>query len=165
VSARTFFNYYPSKEDAVLGIDEIAVADELDNAPASVDDPLSAVFDLLYAMFEAGGGTHGRPDLTREVVLQHPTLMSRHILRVTALEGQLTAIIAGWLGADPRFAGDSQAERATAADLILSICLATVRVSMKVRVSQNDTDSADMEPGESVERAVASLRTVMEKLT
>ena len=72
VSTRTFFNYFPSKEDAVLGIDEVAVADELADAPDRVDDPLLAVFDLLHALFESSGGSHAGSDLTREVVLKIP---------------------------------------------------------------------------------------------
>jgi AcrR family transcriptional regulator len=131
VSNRTFFNYFSSKEDAVLGIDEAAVSAELDTVRHSGGDPLAAVFDMIYAVFEASGGKHKKTDLTREVMRKHPQLMTRQMVRVAALEDRLSGIIAAWLADDPRFAADSDEERLDEARIILGICLATVRVSMK----------------------------------
>ena len=169
VSNRTFFNYFPSKEDAVLGIDERAVAAELDRVRDSTGDPVRATFDLIYAVFEASGGRHKNAALTREVLQKHPSLMTRQMVRVAELEDRLSAIVAGWLDDDPRFAGDTESQRLDEARVILGICLATVRVSMKKWASQTDGDpggaaSAPTDPRTTYERAITTLRTVLEKL-
>jgi AcrR family transcriptional regulator len=169
VSSRTFFNYYPSKEDAVLGIDEVAVAAELDQVRDYAGDPLVAMFDLIYAVFEASGGRHKTTALKREVMRKYPQLMTRQMIRVAELEDRLSEIATGWLAKDERFAADSEAERLEEARIILGICLATVRVSMKKWATESDADpggrsSASADPRKSYERAITTLRTVLEKL-
>jgi len=169
VSTRTFFNYYPSKEDAVLGVDEVAILAELDKVRDSEGDPLSLTFDLIYALFQASGGGRQKA-LTREVMLKHPQLMSRHMLRIADLEDRLSDVVAGWLAKDTRFAADTDEERAEQARIIVGLCLATVRMSMKKWAADRDAASASSpstpaDTRKSYERAIATLRTVLEKLT
>ncbi|GAA1952725.1 TetR/AcrR family transcriptional regulator [Microbacterium deminutum] len=169
VSTRTFFNYFPSKEDAVLGIDEAAISGELDKPREAPDDLFLAVFDLLYALFEAGGGKHDDPDLTREVIQRHPQLMTRQMLRVAEVEGRLSEIVAEWMAGDPRFAADSEAERLDEARIVIGICMATVRVSMKKWASERNAGAADadgsVDPRKTYERSITTLRTVLERLS
>jgi AcrR family transcriptional regulator len=160
VSTRTFFNYFPSKEDAILGIDEGAVAAELDRVRDYEGDPLGATFDLIFALFEAGGGPRTKTALKRSVMQKNPQLMTRQMLRVAELEDRLSGILAAWLAQEPRFADDTEAERTEQARVILGICLATVRVSMK-RWAHTD----DGGPRQSYEHAIATLRTVLGKLS
>lgn len=173
VSPRTFFNYFPSKEDAVLGIDDVAVAAELDKVREYQGDPLVAVFDLIYDVIEAGGARSHKPGLKRDLLLAYPQLVTRQIVRVTALEGRLGEIILGWLATDERFTGDSETERLDQAQVLLGMCLATVRISIRNWAEQVDLDSdtqspaavpASADPRRTYEHAIASLRTVMEKL-
>lgn len=166
VSTRTFFNYFPSKEDAVLGIDEAAVVAELDEPHDSNGDPLQATFDLIYSVFMASGGRHKDTELTRLVMRQNPQLITRQMTRVAALEDRLSGILVDWLADDPRFAADTEAERLEAGRIVLGICLATVRVSMKNWASPSDTshDPGVVEPRAVYERAIGSLRTVLERV-
>jgi len=173
VSTRTFFNYFPAKEDAVLGFDEVAVSAELAKEREYSGDPLVSLFDLVYAMFEAGGGPKQKSELKRTVLLTYPQLMTRQMVRVAALEEQLSVIVAGWLATDPRFAEGSDAERREEARILLSICLATVRASVRRWVDHSDSDpgtrrggsgSAPVDPRSNYEHALASLKTVLEKL-
>jgi len=177
VSTRTFFNYFPSKEDAVLGIDETAVSLELERVRHYDGDVLESTFDLIYALFEASGGAQKNKALTREVILKHPQLMTRQMVRVAELEDRLSAIVADWLAHDPAFAADDEADRLDEARVILGICLATVRVSMKRWAMHGDAspgaaDAASTpshsgepaDPRQTYERAIASLKTVLEKL-
>jgi len=172
VSSRTFFNYFASKEDALLGIDEIAVAAELEKERPAQDDLLTAVFDLIYAVFEASGGKNRRMELRREVLRKHPQLITRQMVRVGALEDRLSEIIAGFLAADPRFAGDTEAERREEARILLGICLTTVRMSIKKWANESDADpggdaaaaAASADPKKTYERAIATLRNVLDKL-
>lgn len=168
VSTRTFFNYFPSKEDAILGIDEVAVSAEIDKVRDAGGDPLVATFDLIYALFEASGGSHSNRELKRSIARQYPQLMTRQMIRVAELEDRLTLIIADWLSVDARFADDDEATRLDEARVMLGICLSTVRVSMRKWATQSDGDpgttSADTDPQRTYERAIETLRTVMEKL-
>lgn len=168
VSTRTFFNYFPSKEDAVLGIDEAAVSAELEKVHVSTGDTLAAVFDLIYAIFEASGGTQ-RKDAKREIVRKHPQLMTRQMVRIAELEDRLSAIIADWLNDDPRFAGSGDSERLEQARIILGIGLSTVRVSMRAWAGHGSADpaapAAQADPRKTYEHAIATLKTVMEKLS
>ena len=166
VSTRTFFNYFPTKEDAVLGIDEVAVSAELDKVRGCDGDLLLALFDLITALFEATGGGV-KSDLKRDVIRKYPHLMTRQMVRVAELEDRLSAIVAGWLAKDARFAEQTEAEHLEAARIILGVSLATVRITMKKWASDPDPatgPSASAAPRETYERAIATLGTVMEKL-
>ncbi|TFC30462.1 TetR/AcrR family transcriptional regulator [Cryobacterium sp. MDB1-18-2] len=167
VSTRTFFNYFPTKEDAVLGIDEVAVSAELDRVRGCDEDVFLALFDLITALFEATGGGI-KSDLKRDVIRKYPQLMTRQMVRVAELEDRLSAIIAGWLTKDARFAEQSEAEHLDEARIILGVSLATVRITMKKWASDPDPTTgppASAAPRETYERAIATLRTVLEKLT
>ncbi len=177
VSTRTFFNYFPSKEDAVLGIDETAVSAELTRARDYDGDVLASTFDLIYALFEASGAGQKNRLLTQKVIRQHPQLMTRQMVRVAELEDRLSAIVADWLSRDEAFATDDEAERLEEARVILGICLATVRVGMRRWAMHTDGDpgagdgastpsppGAPADPRQTYERAIASLKTVLEKL-
>jgi len=172
VSSRTFFNYFASKEDALLGIDELAVAAELEKDRPALDDPLAATFDLIYAVFEASGGKNKKTELRREVMRRHPQLITRQMVRVAALEDRFSEIIAGYLASNEKFAQDSEAERLEQARILLGICLATVRMGMKKWANESDADpggdaaaaAASTDPKKTYERAIATLRNVLDKL-
>ena len=166
VSTRTFFNYFPSKEDAVLGIDEVAASAELEKPRDYAGDPFLAAFDLIHALFEASGAQRTKSDLKRDVLRKYPHLMVRQMVRVAALEDQLSEIVAGWLASDERFAAETEAERLEEARIILGVCLATVRVSMKKWASDTSQTGGPLsaDPRKSYERSITTLRTVLEKL-
>ncbi|WP_375385156.1 TetR/AcrR family transcriptional regulator [uncultured Microbacterium sp.] len=167
VSSRTFFNYFPSKEDAVLGVDEAAVTAQLEAPPDYGGDPLIAAFDILYSVFEASGGRRANVDLVRQVVRRNPPLMTRQMLRVAELEGRLGEIVAGWLATDARFAADSDDERLQQARLIIGVCLASIRVSMKAWASPSDAEAEarTVDPRLTYERSITTLRSLLEKLS
>ncbi|CAD6010546.1 TetR/AcrR family transcriptional regulator [Agreia sp. COWG] len=167
VSPRTFFNYFPTKEDAVLGIDEAAVAAELDREREHDPDILVAVFDLIYAVFEASGGNHRHAELKRAVMRENPQLMTRQMVRVADLEDRLSGIIALWLADDASFSSGSDANRRDDARLILGVCLATVRSAMKKWATGPDTSDASnlrTDTRKHFVNAVSTFKTVMEKL-
>lgn len=171
VSTRTFFNYFPSKEDAVLGIDEMAVSAELDKVRPYDGDLLIAVFDLIYDVFAAGTGGNQDSGMKRKVLLAHPQLMTRRMVRIAELEDRLSEIISGWLAEDERFASDSDAERRDEAHLLLGICLATVRVSVRRWAGHGDAGpgegapaSRSADPSKTHDHAISSLNNVLEKL-
>jgi AcrR family transcriptional regulator len=162
VSSRTFFNYFASKEDAVLGIDSGGVSEEAiahlsDNR---TDDVLHDVASLVYSVIADSTIVEESGDLRRRVLEKYPQLLTRQILRVSAMEDRLGLVVADWLGTEPNFAHYTADERQEAAQILLSVCLAAMRVAMKKWPRDTSSD-----PRENYTRAVDLLRTVMERVS
>lgn len=88
VSARTFFNYFTTKEDAILGFSEPDVNDAaLDAFLASPKQLLARVadfyFDVMQASRTGGIGRQRRID----IIERHPELTNRQITHYVHVEG------------------------------------------------------------------------------
>lgn len=76
ISRRTFFNYFPSKEDAILGIREPNIAAEaLEEFNNSDDDNLSRTVLLLARVFQAARPASASQMNRRDVVEKFPDLL------------------------------------------------------------------------------------------
>ncbi|HAM26908.1 MAG TPA: TetR family transcriptional regulator [Microbacteriaceae bacterium] len=162
VSSRTFFNYFASKEDAVLGIDSAgideAAIEHLSNH--RTDDVLHDVASLVYSVIAETSVVDGIRELRKLVLERYPQLLTRQILRVSAMEDRLSLVVAEWLGTAPRFANDTDEQRQEAAQILLSVCLSAMRVAMKKWPLGSSSD-----PRDNYTRAVDLLRTVMERVS
>ncbi len=131
VSPRTVFNYFATKEEAILGVDpgrrqevrERLIARPLDEPPLVAlreamrgDDPEGAV------------SWRTRARLARE----HPQLQSAYIAGFVELEGDLTAAMAQRLGLDP--------VRDPYPRLAVTVALAALRVAVQNAI---DVDRVD----------------------
>ncbi|QNE48022.1 TetR family transcriptional regulator [Glaciihabitans sp. INWT7] len=162
VSSRTFFNYFASKEDAVLGIDsgevsEEAIAHLSDNR---TDDVLHDVASLVYSVIVDSTIVDESGDLRRRVLEKYPQLLTRQIMRVSAMEDRLGLVVGDWLSTEHKFASYTPEERLEAAQILLSVCLAAMRVAMKKWPRDTSSD-----PHENYTRAVDLLRTVLERVS
>jgi AcrR family transcriptional regulator len=162
VSSRTFFNYFASKEDAVLGIDSGGVSEEaiehLSNHRS--DDVLHDVASLVYSVIADSSISDGARELRKLVLERYPQLLTRQILRVSDMEDRLGLVVAEWLSTEPNFANTGAEDRREAAQILLSVCLAAMRVAMKKWPRDTSGD-----PHENYTRAVDLLRTVMERVS
>lgn len=103
VSARTFFNYFPSKENAVLGTDPDRAARMRVRVMARPADetPLEV---LRVALTELGDELAKDPEAWRlrmRLVREHPSLLPPYLAALAALERTLTEALSERLGADP----------------------------------------------------------------
>jgi AcrR family transcriptional regulator len=100
VSARTVFNYFGTKEAAILGIDPARrrqLLDRLESRPAT-ESPLEAVRAALHDTTGDGGAVAWR---TRaRLARDHPQLQSAYLASFASLEDELTAVLAQRLDAD-----------------------------------------------------------------
>ena len=103
VSVRTFFNYFSSKEEALVGV-EPAVLDELATQLAE-RPPGETPLEALEAVLVTGVGdvaeTMRRWSLRTELVRRHPSLLPRHLAALAEIEGALVRALAARLGTDP----------------------------------------------------------------
>lgn len=103
VSPRTFFNYFPSKDDAIIGMPSTAASpllNELKARPAE-EPPLVALRETVRTVV---GQLQDDPDrwaLRTRLARRHPTLGARFSARMTELEQQLAVEIGERTGLDP----------------------------------------------------------------
>lgn len=126
VSPRTFFNYFASKEDAIVGSTESStsrVVQELLSCPAS-----EAPIDALRAAVHAGADhLEADPDdwiIRHRLVTRYPALGVRYAARLAAVEHELVVEIAR------RTRLDADADTYPAA--LVSAAMAASRVALTV---------------------------------
>jgi AcrR family transcriptional regulator len=163
VSPRTFFNYFESKEDAILGVRDIPIDDELvavhlaETAGQSLTEQVIGL--LLRVMGPAIADTELH-EARMELIKQHPGLLSRQIVQMTRMGEQLTTATSALLAHDPAFDGATADERNTLAELILPLCGGAVRVAVKEWVATGDERSPHELRRRAVELAGKAIDTL-----
>lgn len=124
VSTRTFFNYFPTKEDAVSGWDPALAAEmvsELRDRPAGESAP-AALQAMLLSVLSPFDADH-RDLLERlAVVRSDPHLLAHHISRWSETERQLVMTLSERRGSD--------APRDRYVALVVATTLAAARTAM-----------------------------------
>lgn len=104
VSSRTFFNYFPTKERAVVGDGPLAVDDEAVRRIAD-GDGREGLLDDLRALLraKAAEAVHKRADLVcrRRLVEQNPALVPLMLENFNTYERAVSDAIARRIGTDP----------------------------------------------------------------
>lgn len=103
VSARTFFNYFATKDDAVLGDHDIDHEDMRRRLAELLPQVgvLEAIHRSMFMIIAALEAERDRWFLRMQVVGTNPILLSRLVVTGAAAEKELAAVIAGHLGVEP----------------------------------------------------------------
>ncbi|KQM61219.1 TetR family transcriptional regulator [Agreia sp. Leaf210] len=87
ISPRTFFNYFPSKEAAMVGENPLAVQSELIEAFVTHDsdrDTFDGLLELMQQMALLGTGDRELHQLRRQVLRDYPELF---VLKISGMRG------------------------------------------------------------------------------
>lgn len=103
VSARTVFNYFGTKDEAILGLSpearsetvEMVRSRPLDEAP--LQSLKAVLYERITTVDETGDYWRARAELVRKFPELHPA----HVASQSALEADLTSVIAEQTGLDP----------------------------------------------------------------
>ena len=163
VSRRTFFNYFDSKDDAILGVSPPDVSPEtLTRHLARYDgsDLVESIIGLIIAVL---GPSIDEPALHQsrlEVIRQHPQLLERMLARMARITEQLTAAASTLIARNGEVSGDRAVSDGVAETLLMT-CAGAVRAATK----QWSTTSTDLSLEELEQRAVSLVREAIETLT
>lgn len=103
VSPRTFFNYFATKDDAVLGLDPGAMQQQVDafRARPADESPVEAMRAVARVQAEEMARETDLWPLRMRVIEQHPVLIGKLAAKFGESERALAAAIAERTGTDP----------------------------------------------------------------
>jgi AcrR family transcriptional regulator len=163
VSPRTFFNYFESKEDAILGLHDPEITDETVTQHLSGTAGADLIESLMGLLFSVLGSSIGDTDLhhSRMTILQqHPQLLRRHMAQMNRMLEQLTATTQTLMARDHRFADVDASRTAPMAQVVLMVCGGSIRAAVK-----EWAEADGKAPIEELEqRAITLVREVTERL-
>lgn len=148
VSPRTVFNYFPSKEAAILGFDPQRRRDlvaRLESRPAT-ETPLEALREAMRSTdpTESVLAWRTRALLARE----HPHLNAAYLAGFASLEDDLTAALARRLGLEP----DDGYPR-----LVVTVAVAATRLAFGQAIEVGDPESSSRRVDEAFAALAAGL--------
>lgn len=159
ISPRTFFNYYPTKEDAIVGLHEgLPSDDELDELRAGTsDDLIDEILTLMIGVFTPSD--EALLEQRRALIIKHPHLIQRQWARMIGVEQRIADVVAGRMRASGAFAHVSDIDDAARA--LVVTCSAMLRLSIR-KVTLEHAPAARIRP--QVDESLHVLREVLRTL-
>jgi AcrR family transcriptional regulator len=168
VSPRTFFNYFDSKEDAILGVRDTEITESIlaEHIERVGDAELvESIIRLLFTVFDPSLNDPNLQQSRIELVRRYPHLMARQVAQIMRMSEQLNAAILQLLARDPNFAtnepGIHDSENDSAyAEMLLSLCSGAFRVALREWMTTGGAGTRE----ELETRAITLIREVKEKI-
>jgi AcrR family transcriptional regulator len=162
VSPRTFFNYFDSKDSAIMGLRHLEITDETVADYVAGDDGDDLVRSVVHLLFLVMDAPPSRPNIREdrlEIVRRYPQILGGQLAQMTLMSGRLSQAVQGLLAQAPRFSGLPAAEQASYADLILAMCGGAIRVA-----TREWAQSGVAADGELEQRAISLVKEMVGKL-
>ncbi|WP_162144843.1 TetR/AcrR family transcriptional regulator [Arthrobacter castelli] len=93
ISSRTFFNYFSGKEDAILGLQEPKIDEEVRDGFALTGDLLSRVSTLLMTVGQSTFGGDNATSRRFEVLERYPELVQRRLSYISKVEDLVAELV------------------------------------------------------------------------
>lgn len=138
ISPRTFFNYFESKEDAIIGYSEVQSPEELLSFVARTDqeDIIMAVTAMLVRLLHPTLAEPAYHRQRKKLLRRYPQLLNRHVARHMKVHEQVTAATTQILAQKTAQLQKDQHVSLTA-EVIVALCGGAVRAVMKEQLQHN----------------------------
>jgi AcrR family transcriptional regulator len=158
ISPRTFFNYFDTKDSALLGVPHQGPDEEVGSVEPG-GDLISSVVRLLMDTMGVALETRASVHEDRlEVIRRHPQVLAGQMTQLNARTGRLTAAIEELMAATPEFA-DHDALRPQA-EVLLALSGGAIRSALRTWAEEGSHH-----PVQDIERrATALIQEVVGKL-
>lgn len=167
VSTRTFFNYFASKEDAIVGISEQLLDDEqIAEFLALPPDGASLAADvarLIHTAFLLTMNDDEVASARRRIYGQHPELLRRQFEKNERLEQQVSEVVAARIR-QHGFEFDSAESVEDIAMMLVVTCAAPLRASARWIAARDHSGTAASGPPEPFEPFERSIRLFLDVL-
>ncbi len=144
VSPRTFFNYFGSKEAALIG-DSLPVPpqEQIDRFLSAPGDGslLDDLAELLAWSAEASEGDHELQRLRRGVLRDHPQIFGARMASLRQFESAIAEVVADRLARSQEYAGRSRAELLDRGLLVTLVAMAALKHAWAGWVEDSGTGS------------------------
>jgi AcrR family transcriptional regulator len=160
ISPRTFFNYFDSKDSAILGLHADDVRDEAiaDQLTQRSDDLVESVVRLLVSV--VGGGTLTRAATLREdrleVIRRHPHVLTGQFAQLTARASRIAETIEELMAGTAGLSVQAP-DRPALAEMLMTTCGGALRIAVREWAADGSlSDSSQIE-----RRAIALVKDIV----